>query len=97
MLRVIALIWVPSVILSSRVSPACRWRIWRDFVLGRILANISIVKVTTYQNARTNESGPIVIDGTVYPYIFYPYTVCPYTFRNLPAIPVQEHPLGTMP
>ena len=57
--------------------------------MGRILANISIVKVTTYQNARTNESG-VEIDGTVFP-------TDPNTFRNLPAVPVQEHPLGAMP
>ena len=57
--------------------------------MGRILANISIVKVTTYQNARTNESG-VEIDGTVFP-------TDPNTFRNLLAVPVQEHPLGAIP
>ena len=78
MLRMILLMWPPYVILSSRVSPASKWRIWRnaDFIFGKYI----FVQEVTHQNARASQTN--VIEG-------FASKKLPETFRKLRAILVQ--------
>ena len=77
MLKVISLMKPPHVILSSRVSPASKWRIWGKFYIWQLSCKDS--QELTHHNPRTHHLNDAVGSSIKEP----------STFRKLQAILVQ--------